>query len=136
MASDRPGSDGRPSSTTRATCSDTPDLTTAAGKVCYLSLRTSLASPHDPDSLVTSRGFVVSGQMPDRLDLLGVGAGNPAAGRADREATRPAGLGGPMLTDIDTARLTRCDRCGAEAKVRREFEAGELLLCDHHAREA
>ena len=41
-----------------------------------------------------------------------------------------------MLTDIDTARLARCDRCGAEAKVRREFEAGELLLCDHHAREA
>jgi len=39
-----------------------------------------------------------------------------------------------MLTDIDTARLARCDRCGAEAKVRREFEAGELLLCQHHAR--
>ena len=40
-----------------------------------------------------------------------------------------------MLTDIDTARLDRCDRCGAEAKVRREFGAGELLLCGHHARE-
>ena len=39
-----------------------------------------------------------------------------------------------MLTDIDTARLARCDRCGAEAKVRREFESGELLLCGHHAR--
>lgn len=34
------------------------------------------------------------------------------------------------LTAID-----RCDRCGARAAHRVEFKAGELLFCEHHARQ-
>lgn len=34
------------------------------------------------------------------------------------------------LTNTD-----RCDRCGAQAYVRVELKAGELLLCAHHYRE-
>lgn len=29
----------------------------------------------------------------------------------------------------------RCDRCGAQAYMRVELAAGELLFCAHHARE-
>jgi hypothetical protein len=29
----------------------------------------------------------------------------------------------------------RCDRCGAQAKVRVEFKASDLLFCAHHARQ-
>jgi hypothetical protein len=29
----------------------------------------------------------------------------------------------------------RCDRCGAQAKVRADLAQGELLFCAHHARE-
>lgn len=32
-------------------------------------------------------------------------------------------------------RLDRCDRCGARAEVLRLFPAGELLFCQHHARQ-
>ncbi|MDO8145190.1 MULTISPECIES: hypothetical protein [Isoptericola] len=37
----------------------------------------------------------------------------------------------------DTTQMTaadRCDRCGAQAYVRVELPAGELLFCGHHAR--
>lgn len=34
------------------------------------------------------------------------------------------------LTAVD-----RCDRCGAQAYMRVELVAGELLFCAHHARE-
>lgn len=34
------------------------------------------------------------------------------------------------LTAVD-----RCDRCGAQAYLRVEMVAGELLFCAHHARE-
>jgi hypothetical protein len=36
----------------------------------------------------------------------------------------------PALTTLD-----RCDRCGAQAKVRAVLEHGELLFCGHHARQ-
>jgi ribosomal protein S14 len=29
----------------------------------------------------------------------------------------------------------RCDRCGAQAKIRASFVNGELYFCGHHARE-
>lgn len=42
-------------------------------------------------------------------------------------------------TTIDTAELLtaldRCDRCGAQARVRAVLIAGELLFCGHHARQ-
>ena len=31
--------------------------------------------------------------------------------------------------------LDRCDKCGAQAKVRAVLITGELLFCGHHARE-
>jgi hypothetical protein len=31
--------------------------------------------------------------------------------------------------------LDRCDRCGAQAYVRTQHEAGDLLWCAHHARQ-
>lgn len=34
--------------------------------------------------------------------------------------------------DPREVKLTRCDRCGAEAKVRYSYEALELLFCGHH----
>ena len=70
--------------------------------------------------------------MPDRLDLLGVGAGNPDATRAGWETARAAVQGGAMLTGLKAT--DRCDRCGARAEVLRLFAAGELLFCAHHAR--
>ncbi len=36
----------------------------------------------------------------------------------------------PALTALD-----RCDRCGAQAKVRAVLAHGELLFCGHHARQ-
>ena len=29
--------------------------------------------------------------------------------------------------------LDRCDRCGAQARVRASFAAGDLYFCGHHA---
>jgi len=31
--------------------------------------------------------------------------------------------------------LDRCDKCGAQAKVRARLLTGELLFCGHHARD-
>jgi hypothetical protein len=31
--------------------------------------------------------------------------------------------------------LDRCDRCGAQAKVRASFLSGDLYFCVHHARQ-
>ncbi|MFC7406095.1 DUF7455 domain-containing protein [Georgenia alba] len=42
-----------------------------------------------------------------------------------------------MTTATDMPALTaqdRCDACGAQAYVRVQMEAGELLFCAHHAR--
>jgi hypothetical protein len=36
----------------------------------------------------------------------------------------------PTLTALD-----RCDRCGAQAKVRVVLTSGELVFCGHHAKE-
>ncbi len=45
----------------------------------------------------------------------------------------------PTLTPPpDTAELTaadRCDRCGAQARVRAILPGGELLFCAHHAQQ-
>jgi hypothetical protein len=35
----------------------------------------------------------------------------------------------PTLTSAD-----RCDRCGAQARVRVQLVSGELLFCAHHAK--
>ena len=39
-----------------------------------------------------------------------------------------------VVTDRHSLKLTRCDRCGAEAKkhVRHATNGLELLLCNHH----
>jgi hypothetical protein len=37
--------------------------------------------------------------------------------------------GSPTLTSAD-----RCDRCGAQARVRVLLASGELLFCAHHAK--
>ena len=44
-----------------------------------------------------------------------------------------------MVTSIDTHKplsiTDRCDKCGAQAKVRATLANGELYFCGHHARE-
>ena len=42
-------------------------------------------------------------------------------------ATAPAPIKTLTLAD-------RCDRCGAEAKVRATFTTGDLLFCGHHGK--
>jgi hypothetical protein len=39
-------------------------------------------------------------------------------------------LGAPTLTALD-----RCDYCGAQAYVKATLATGELLFCNHHAKE-
>lgn len=40
----------------------------------------------------------------------------------------------PALSTAEmTARLTRCDRCGAKAKFEAILPSGQLLFCAHHA---
>jgi hypothetical protein len=39
-------------------------------------------------------------------------------------------LGAPLLTALD-----RCDYCGAQAYVKATLATGELLFCNHHAKE-
>lgn len=42
-----------------------------------------------------------------------------------------------VISDV-SAELTvqdRCDRCGAQARVRATFANGELYFCGHHARD-
>lgn len=41
----------------------------------------------------------------------------------------------PEVPSMTLTALDRCDRCGAQAFVRYEFKAGELLFCAHHATE-
>ena len=44
-----------------------------------------------------------------------------------------------MTTSVDTHKpltiIDRCDKCGAQAKVRATLSNGELYFCGHHARE-
>lgn len=40
----------------------------------------------------------------------------------------------PPLTDSPLTAADRCDRCGAQARVRVLLAGGELLFCQHHAR--
>ena len=47
----------------------------------------------------------------------------PAAPSAETPVSAP-------LTASD-----RCDRCGAQARVRATLVSGELLFCNHHAKE-
>lgn len=49
-------------------------------------------------------------------------------GTATPPATPPATS--PTLTAAD-----RCDRCGAQARVRAVLLSGDLLFCGHHAHE-
>ena len=43
--------------------------------------------------------------------------------------TPAADVDSPVLTAAD-----RCDRCGAQARVRVVLTAGDLLFCAHHAK--
>lgn len=37
--------------------------------------------------------------------------------------------------DLTLTAADRCDRCGAQARVRVALASGELLFCGHHAKE-
>jgi hypothetical protein len=68
----------------------------------------------------------------------GAGRGNPfGAGLVEQVTTRCEEA--PVSTATAATPLTavdRCDRCGAQAYLRVQLEAGgELLFCAHHARE-
>lgn len=52
---------------------------------------------------------------------------------SDQQLAEPAAPEVPVVTAL-TAQ-DRCDRCGAQAHVRYELKAGELLFCAHHTRE-
>ena len=41
----------------------------------------------------------------------------------------------PMIGKSPLTAADRCDRCGAQAYMRVEMMAGELLFCVHHSRE-
>ena len=64
---------------------------------------------------------------------MGVVAEPSGATRSGWETARAAFQGGAM--PITYWPLDRCDRCGAAAQVRVEMAAGELLFCQHHARQ-
>ena len=40
-----------------------------------------------------------------------------------------------LEANVEFTAQDRCDRCGAQAKVRAKLLSGELLCCGHHARE-
>lgn len=40
-----------------------------------------------------------------------------------------------VLDPVTFTAEDRCDRCGAQAKLRAVMPAGELLFCGHHARQ-
>jgi len=40
-----------------------------------------------------------------------------------------------LEANVEFTAQDRCDRCGAQAKVRAKLTSGELLFCGHHARE-
>jgi len=40
-----------------------------------------------------------------------------------------------LESQVDFTAQDRCDKCGAQAKVRAKLVSGELLFCGHHARE-
>jgi len=40
-----------------------------------------------------------------------------------------------LEANVEFTAQDRCDRCGAQAKVRAKLLSGELLFCGHHARE-
>ena len=50
----------------------------------------------------------------------------------DATKTRPS-ASAPSREELTA--LDRCDRCGAQAFVRVEMRAGELLFCGHHSRQ-
>ena len=60
----------------------------------------------------------------------------PFDGNAARKCGVVMDVTGTM-TPAPSATLTaadRCDRCGAQARVRVQLASGELLFCAHHAR--
>ena len=62
--------------------------------------------------------------------------GYPPQQRWFREKPSPIGEEEEIMTPTIVRQLAeQCDRCGARAKVRAEFFAGELFFCLHHARE-
>ncbi len=38
------------------------------------------------------------------------------------------------LTTVSLTNADRCDRCGAQARVRAVLASGDLLFCAHHAK--
>ena len=47
-------------------------------------------------------------------------------------ATPSAGAG---AAPVSLTASDRCDRCGAQARVRATLASGELFFCSHHAKE-
>lgn len=73
--------------------------------------------------------------MVERVDPVSITAGSTGSGHCDLARTEgevmTSTLARPELTASD-----RCDRCGAAARVRAVLPSGgELLFCNHHARE-
>lgn len=69
------------------------------------------------------------------MDPVSTTAGSTGSGRIDLTRTE----GEVMTSTLTRPELTasdRCDRCGAAARVRAVLPSGgELLFCNHHARE-
>ena len=69
------------------------------------------------------------------MDPVSTAAGSTGSGRNDLTGTE----GEVMTSTLTRPELTasdRCDRCGAAARVRAVLPSGgELLFCNHHARE-
>jgi hypothetical protein len=69
------------------------------------------------------------------VDPVSTAAGSTGSGRFDLTRTE----GEVMTSTLTRPELTasdRCDRCGAAARVRAVLPSGgELLFCNHHARE-
>lgn len=64
-----------------------------------------------------------------------VAAGSIRSGRTDWTRTEGDAMTS-TLTRPELTALDRCDRCGAAARVRAVLPSGgELLFCNHHARE-
>lgn len=69
------------------------------------------------------------------MDPVSTAAGSTGSGRFDLTRTE----GEVMTSTLTRPELTasdRCDRCGAAARIRAVLPSGgELLFCNHHARE-
>ena len=69
------------------------------------------------------------------MDPVSTAAGSTGSGRFDLTRTEGEVMTSTLISPELTA-SNRCDRCGAAARVRAVLPSGgELLFCNHHARE-